>query len=100
MIQLTGMDVGEDTTLSNGDVTEKLVQFLVIADSKLKMTGDDTGLLVITGGIASQLEDFSSEILENSSEVDGSTGTDTLSVVSLAEKTMDTTNGESQASLG
>jgi hypothetical protein len=68
----TGMDVGEDTTLCNGDVPEELVQLLVIADGKLKMTRDDTGLLVVAGGIASQLEDLGSQVLENGSEIDGS----------------------------
>lgn len=41
------------------------------------MTGDDTGLLVVTGGVSGQLEDFSSEVLEDGSEVDRSTGTNT-----------------------
>ena len=66
------MDVGEDTALGNGNVAEKLVQFLVIADGELEMTRDDTRLLVVAGGIASQLEDLGSQVLENGSEVDGS----------------------------
>ena len=41
------------------DVSEKLVQFLIVADGQLEMTGDDTGLLVVTGGVTGQLEDFS-----------------------------------------
>jgi hypothetical protein len=94
------MDVGQDTTLGNGDMAEELVQFLIVADGELKMTGDDTGLLVVTSSVASQLEDFSSEVLENSSEVNWSTSTNTLSIVSLAQKTMDTTDWESQTSLG
>jgi len=64
------------------------------------VTWNDTGLLVITGGVSSQLEDFSSEVLKNSSEVDWSTSSDTLSVVSLPQKTVDTTDGESETSLG
>lgn len=94
------MDVGENTTLGNGDVTQELVQLLIVADGKLEVTGDDTGLLVVTGGVSSQLENLSSEVLENGSEVNGSTGTNTLSVVALAEQTVDTTNGEGQTSLG
>lgn len=94
------MDVGEDTTLGDGDVTQELVQLLIVADGKLEVTGDDTGLLVVTGGVTSQLEDFSSEVLEDSSQVDGSTGTNTLGVVALAEQTVDTTNGEGQTGLG
>lgn len=67
------MDVWQDTTLSNGDVTEKLVQFLVVTDGELKVARDDTGLLVVTSGVASQLEDFSCEILKHGSEVDRGT---------------------------
>ena len=55
---LTLMDVWKDTTLCDCDVTEKLVQFLVIADGELEMTWDDTGLLVVACGVASKFEDF------------------------------------------
>ena len=100
MVQRTLVDVGEDTTLGNGDVAQELVQLLIVADGKLKVTGNDTGLLVVTGGVTSQLENLSSEVLENGSQVDGGTGTDTLSVVALAEQTVDTANGEGETSLG
>ena len=94
------MDVGEDTTLGDGDVTQELVQLLIVTDGELKVTGNDTGLLVVTGGITGQFEDFGSEVLEDGSQVDRSTGTDTLRVVALAEQTVDTTNGEGQTGLG
>jgi len=94
------MDVGKDTTLGNGDVTQKLVQFLVIPDGELKMTRDDTGLLVVTGSIACQLEDFGCEVFENSGEIDGRTGTNTLSIVAFPKQTVDTANWESETGLG
>lgn len=94
------MNVGQNTTLCNGNVSQQLVQLLIVADGKLEMTGNDTSLLVVTGGVASQLEDFSSEVLENGSKVNGGTSADALSIVALAEKTVDTTNGEGQTSLG
>lgn len=100
MWKRTLVNVGEDTTLGDGDVTKELVQLLIVTDGKLEVTGNDTGLLVVTGGVTGQFEDFSSEILQNSSEVNGSTGTDTLSVVALAEQTVNTTNGEGQTGLG
>ena len=53
------MNVGQNTTLRDCDVSEKLVQFLIVSDGELQMTRDDTGLLVITSGVTSQLEDFS-----------------------------------------
>jgi hypothetical protein len=99
-VERTLVNVGENTTLGDGDVTQKLVQLLIVADGELKVTGDDTGLLVVTGGVTSQLENLSGEVLEDSGEVDGSTGTNTLSVVALAEKTVDTANREGQTSLG
>ena len=94
------MNVGEDTTLGDGDVAEKLVQLLVVPDGELKMPGNDTGLLVVAGGVASQLENLGRQVLEDSGEVDGSAGTDTLSVVALAEQTVHTTDGECETSLG
>ena len=94
------LDVGEDTTLGNGDTREKFVQFLVVADGKLEMTGDDPGLLVVTGGVASELEDLSCEVLHDSCQVHGGSGTDALGIVSLAEKTVDTSNGELKTSSG
>jgi hypothetical protein len=98
--ELTLVDVGQNTTLGDGDVAEKLVQLLIVADGELEVTGDDTGLLVVASSVASKLEDFGSQVLEDGSEVDGSAGTDTLSVVALAEETVDTTNGERETSLG
>ena len=71
--RLTLVDVRENTALCDGDVTQEFVQLLVVADGELEMAGDDTGLLVVTSSIASQLEDFSRQVFENSSEVDRGT---------------------------
>ena len=67
---LTLVNVGEDTTLGDGDVAKELVQLFVVADGELKVTGNDTRLLVVTGGVTSELEDLGSQVLENGSEVD------------------------------
>ena len=107
------MNVGKNTTLGNGDVTEKLVQLFVIADGKLKMTWDNARLLVVASGVTSKFQDFCGKIFQDGGQVDGSTfdsvlvqtaptchigikftGTDTLGVVSFPQKTMDTTNGK------
>ena len=53
-------------------ITEQLVQLLVVTDGELEMSWNDTLLLVVTGGVASQLENLGSEVLENGSEIDGS----------------------------
>jgi hypothetical protein len=39
------------------------------ADGELKVTRDDAGLLVVTSGVTSELEDLSGEVLEDGSEV-------------------------------
>ncbi|CAH8485522.1 unnamed protein product [Schistosoma turkestanicum] len=64
------------------------------------MAWDDTCLLVVTSGVASQLEDFSRQIFKNSCQVNRGTSTDAFSVITLAEQTMNTTNRELETSTG
>jgi hypothetical protein len=94
------VDIGEDTTFGDGDVAQKLVQLLVVPDGELKVAGDDTRLLVVTGSIAGKLEDFGSQVFEDGSQVYRSTGTDTLGIVTLSEQTVNTADRECQTSLG
>ena len=70
---LTLVNVWKDTTLGDGNVAEELVQLFVVADGQLKMTWDNTCLLVVTSSVTSQFEDFGSQVLENSGEVDWGT---------------------------
>ena len=92
------LDVGQYTSLGNGDTREELVQLFIVTDGELKMTGDDPRLLVVTSSIASQLEHLSCEVFHHSSQVDWGTSTNSLGIVALAEKTVDTTNGELESS--
>lgn len=94
------MNVRQNTTLCDSDVSQQLVQLLIVTDGELKMTGNDTGLLVIASSVASKFQDFGGEILEHGGEIDRGTSTYALSIVALAEKTMNTANGKSQTSLG
>lgn len=68
------MDVGQDTTRGDRDATEELVQLLIVLDGERDVAGDNTTLLVVTGGVAGELEDFGAEILEDGRKVDGRTG--------------------------
>ena len=52
----SNVDVGEDTTGGDGGVSEELVELFVIADSELNVAGDDSALLGVLGGVASELE--------------------------------------------
>ena len=51
-------------------------------------------------GVAGEREDLGTEVLEDGSEVDGSTGTHAGGVLSLTEVTTDTTDRELKTSLG
>jgi hypothetical protein len=77
------MDVWQDTTLGDGDVSEQLVQLLIVTDGELQVTGDDSRLLVVTSSVSGQLEDFSTEVLQDGGEVDWGSSTNSLRVVSL-----------------
>ena len=94
------LDVGEDTTLGNGDSSQELVQLLVVTDGELQVTWDDSGLLVVTSGVTCQLENLSSQVLEDGSEVHWGTGSDSLGVVSFPQETVDTSDGELESSPG
>lgn len=94
------LDVGQYTTLGDGDTGQELVQLLVITDGQLEMTGDDPGLLVVTGSVASQLQNLSSQVLHDCSQVDWGTSSYTLSIVSLSQMAMDSANWELKTSTG
>ena len=93
-----GLDVGQDTSLGDGDAGEQFVQLLVVPDGELEVTGDDPGLLVVTGGITGQFKNLSGQVFHNGSQVDRGTSTDTFGIVTLAQETMDTSNGELKTS--
>ena len=96
--QQHGVDVGQHATLSDGHACQQLGQLLIIAHSQLDVAGDDAGLLVVTGSIAGQLKDLSSQVLHDCSHVDWGTSSNSISIVSLAEKTVDTSDWELKSS--
>ena len=94
------MDVRDDTTRSDGDAGEQLVELLIVADSQLDVTRDDAVLLVVTGSVARKLKNFSSQVLHDGSKVHGGTGADAGSVAALTEVTVHTADGELETGLG
>jgi hypothetical protein len=67
------MDVGQHTSRGNGDTSEQFVQFLIVLHSEGDVTGNDTCLLVVTGGIAGKFENFSTEVFKYGGKVDWGT---------------------------
>ena len=95
-----GLDVGQNTTLSDGHAGQQLVQLFVVSDGQLEVTWDDASLLVITGSVTGQFEHLGGQVLKHGSQVDGSTSTNSFGVVALAEQTVDSAHGELETSAG
>lgn len=93
-------DVWQNTTLCDCDGSQKFVQLLIVSDGKLQVTWDDTCLLVVSCGVSSQFQDLGSKVFEDSGEVDWSTSSDSLSVVTLSQESVNTTDWEGETGLG
>ena len=48
--------VGQNATVGNGDATEELVELLVVAHGQGDVARDNARLIVVTGGVASELD--------------------------------------------
>ena len=94
------MDVGEDTTGGDGGAAEKSVELLIVADGELDVTGHNSGLLVVLGGVASELEDLSGEVLKDSGEIDWGASSDSLGPSSSLHVAGDSADWELKSSLG
>ena len=94
------MDVGENATGSDGGAAQKSVELLVVADGELNVTGHNSGLFVVLGGVTGKLEDLSCEVLKDGGEVHWGTGTDALSVSALLHEASDSSNWELKSSFG
>ena len=83
------MDVRDDASSSNRGLDQR-VQLLVSPDGELEMPGGDSLHLQVLTGVAGQLEDLSSEVLQDGGAVDGSGGSNTARAEAPAlQMTMD-----------
>jgi hypothetical protein len=94
------MDIREDTTSSDGYAAEQLVQLLIVADGELDVARNDTSLLIVSRGVASEFEHLSGKVLHDSGHVDGSSRSYAVSIASLLEETVDTADRKLQSRLG
>jgi hypothetical protein len=62
------VDVRDNTTASDGGLDEG-IELLVTADSELQVAGSNTLNFQVLGGIACKFENFSSQVLKDSSRV-------------------------------
>jgi len=88
------LDVGQHAALSDGHAGQQLVQFLVVPDGELQMTGNYPGLLVVASGVSGQLENFGGEVFHHRGQVDRGAGTYALGIVALTQKSMNPADGK------
>ena len=94
------VDVRDNTSGSDGDVGEKLVQFLIVPDGEHDVPWGDPSLLVVAGSVTGKFENFDSQILKDSGHEDWGTGTDTVAITALTEESVKSTDWELKAGPG
>ena len=94
------MDLGEHSTLRKGRGAQDLVQLIVVADGQLEMARCNGLLLLLFGGIPSEFDDLTGEILEDGGHEDTGTPTNLGGVATLPEHTVAATHWEDQISSG
>jgi len=94
------VDVRENTTGGDGDGAQKLGEFLIVADGQLDVARDDAGLLVVSGRVTGEFENFSREVFQNGGEVDRRAGTNSRGVLARLQVARNTANRELKSRLG
>ena len=95
-----GVDVRENTSLGAGDVAEELVQLFVVSDGELDVTRDDSGSLIVLGGVAGEFEKLGGEVLEYRGHVDRGSRAHSLGISPLSEVPCHAADGELETCLG
>lgn len=93
------MNVRKDASRSNRDFSKKLVQLLVIANSKLNVSGDDTRFLVVACCVPCELQHFGSQVLQDGGKVHRSSGTNASCIFSVLKVPTNTPDGKLKTSL-
>ena len=92
------MNVRDNSTTSNGGLDEE-IEFLVTSDSQLQMSGGDSSDFEVLGSVTSQLKHLSSQVLQDSCGVDGSSRSHSVTGRDSAlQESMDSSDGELKTS--
>ena len=94
------MDVWKDTTSGDGSVSHESGEFLVVSDSKLDVSWDDSASSVVSGGVTCELEDLSGEVFKDGGKIDWGSSSNSLGVSSLSEVSGDSSDWELESSSG
>ena len=93
------MNMGKDTSRGDGNLAQELVQFFVVSDCELNVSGDDSLLLALLCGVSSELQDLSDHVLQDCSQVDWGTRTNLAGITAVLQESADSANWELKTSL-
>lgn len=94
------MNVRDDPTTRNCRLDEG-IEFFVTTNGQLQVPRRNTLDLQVLASIASQLEDFGREVLQDGGSVDSSSGSHAMPLVNgVFEETVDATDGKLETGLG
>ena len=96
----SGVHVGHDTASGDGGLAHVLVELLIVSHCHADVAGSDAVLLVVLGGVSSQLKELSGQVLEDGCHVHWGPSANTLGEATFLQVTGKTSNGEGQTSLG
>ena len=94
------IDLWADTTLGDLDLGEELVEFIIVADSKLNMSRGDRLLLVLVGAVTRQIEDLHREVLKCCCEEDSATDSNSCCISALFQLSVASADWEDDSSSG
>lgn len=88
------MNVRDHTTASNGSLDES-VELLITSDSELEVSRCNSLHLEILASVSGELEDLSSQVLEDSSSINGRCCSNSaVSANSTLQESVNSSNGE------
>ena len=88
------MDVWDDTSSSDGGFDEG-VELLITSNGELEMSWSDSLDLKILGGVTSELENLSGQVLKDGSAVNGGSGSNSaVGTHSALQDSVDSSNWE------
>lgn len=88
------MNVRDHTTASNSSLDES-VELLITSDSELEVSRCNSLHLEILASVSGELEDLSSQVLEDSSSINGrSCSNSAVSANSTLQESVNSSNGE------
>ena len=72
--------IGHSTSFEEARAKARTLGFEEFADGDLDVSGHDSGLLVVLGGVSSELKNLGCEVLKHCSKVDWGTSSNSFSV--------------------